>query len=253
MASFDLFQEKLLDIEGGYQDNPNDRGNYNADGELVGTNYGIAAFTLEAWLNRTVTKEDMLNLTQAEAITIFKSKFWDKHRLSEVTSQPVAEIICDGCVNHGAGSRTKRGGVHIAQVVLNQLGEDLTVDGALGSRTLAAINRQIKTKEAQLYNRYKVERIQYYHDIVAAKPSQAVFLQGWLNRMDEFVTMAEPIEVVTTTTSSTTDELQKYVEELYYFTAGLTKVRQSDSSLKEWSWVLVVIAFLLIGFMMRRG
>jgi len=35
MADFQLFKNKFLDIEGGYQNNPADRGNYNRDGELV--------------------------------------------------------------------------------------------------------------------------------------------------------------------------------------------------------------------------
>ena len=58
--------------EGGYENNPNDSGNWTGgkvgEGELKGTKYGISASEFPAL--------DIVNLTEAEAQAIYKSKYW---------------------------------------------------------------------------------------------------------------------------------------------------------------------------------
>jgi len=242
MADFQLFKNKILDIEGGYQNNPADRGNYNRDGELVGTNFGIAAFTYERWYDKTATESAMRNLTRDEALGIFEGHFWLRNRIDEIDDQQIAEIICDGIINHGTGSRTKKGGVHLAQVALNELGEDLTVDGALGSKTLAAINRQIETQKGRLFNRYRALRVEYYHAIVESKPSQSVFLQGWLKRMDEFPKLPEaPMVQVEPPTLP-----EKLVDEATQILRGLPKIIHSPSARREWALIGAIICISVL-------
>ena len=237
MADFQLFKNKILDIEGGYQNNPADRGNYNRDGELVGTNFGIAAFTYEKWYGETATESAMKNLTRDEALEIFEGHFWLRNRIDEIDDQQIAEIICDGIINHGTGSRTKKGGVHLAQVALNELGENLTVDGALGSKTLATINRQIEIQKGRLFNRYRALRIEYYHAIVDSKPSQSVFLQGWLKRMDEFPTLPETPLVIVEPPSLP----ERIADEATHILKGLPKIIHSPSARREWALIGAVI------------
>lgn len=253
MANFQLFKNKILDIEGSYQNNPADRGNYNKDGELVGTNFGIAAFTYERWYGKTATENAMLSLTKNDALEIFEGHFWLRNRIDEIESQVIAEIICDGIINHGTGSRTKKGGVHLAQVALNELGENLTVDGILGSKTLAAINRQAEIRLGKLHNRYRELRIEYYHAIVDSKPSQSVFLQGWMKRMDEFPSLPEmPVADVSPPTLP-----EKIATDAFYTLKGLTKVVHSPSARREWALIsglicLTVFVALLTTSLARR-
>ena len=62
MADFNKAHKYIIQEEGGYQDMPNDTGNY-TDGVLIGTNYGISADTLKSFLGRTPTKDEMKNLS----------------------------------------------------------------------------------------------------------------------------------------------------------------------------------------------
>ena len=143
MAAFNLFIDKLLQLEAGYQDNKNDRGNYNADGQLVGTKFGISAPKLEAYYKRTISRADMLDLPKSVAISIYGAD-WKRHRLNEFESQELAEVVFDGIVNHGPGSKSVDGGVTLLQKALNAFGDKLVVDGVIGSKTLAAVSKQNK-------------------------------------------------------------------------------------------------------------
>lgn len=48
MAKIELFFPKLMKYEGGFTDNPNDKGNYD-NGVLAGTNRGITLTTYKAF------------------------------------------------------------------------------------------------------------------------------------------------------------------------------------------------------------
>lgn len=82
--SIDGFKAALaftMGEEKGYQDDPDDCGNYCSgqagDGPLVGTNFGISAPVLSSWLGRPATRQDMLDLTQDTAQAIFRALFWN--------------------------------------------------------------------------------------------------------------------------------------------------------------------------------
>ena len=198
MASFLAFLPLLSQAEGGFQKNPADRGNYNSRGELVGTNWGISAQTLERWRGYPPTESDMRNLPKPEADQIYKEWFWDEVRADDIASQAIANNVADAQVNHPGT------GVRILQTVLNAQGSSLIVDGRLGPRTLAALNQ---SPEADTFNQFTEGRRAWYNfrasqlapagswgDLFASwgfrsDPSQIVFLDGWLNRLDLFPPM----------------------------------------------------------------
>ena len=68
MAKFDPAYSIVLRLEGGYQNNPADKGNYNSLGDLVGTKYGISAPVLEQWIGRPPTKMDMADYFQSDSL-----------------------------------------------------------------------------------------------------------------------------------------------------------------------------------------
>ena len=63
------------------------------------------------------------------------------------------------------------------------MGYDLTVDGGMGPNTLKAIN---STNQVDFYNNFKQARIDYYNDLANRIPSQKKWLNGWLNKVNEF-------------------------------------------------------------------
>lgn len=172
MANFMTAYNIVAGHEGGYQKHPNDSGNYNSLDQLVGTNWGISAPVYEAYLDRPPSESDMRNMSKQTAANIYKSNFWDKIRGDQIQSQAVANIFFDGAVNHG------RTGVRIMQRVLG-----VAVDGIVGPVTLGKLN---SFDPAKVYLSYKQARTNFYHQLSREKPRLAVFLQGWLKRINSF-------------------------------------------------------------------
>lgn len=172
MANFEPAYNLVAAAEGGYQAHPNDTGNYNSLGQLVGTNWGISAPVYETWIGRPPTADDMRDMTKAEAKQIYRSNFWNKIQGDKINDQPVANIFFDGVVNHG------RTGIMIMQQVLG-----LPADGIAGPVTITEINRR---PPEQTYIQYREARRQFYRDLVSRKPALSVFLDGWINRIEKF-------------------------------------------------------------------
>lgn len=171
MANFNTSYYRTAQHEGGYQANPNDTGNYNSLGELVGTNHGINAQVYENWLGYPPTQQQMANMPQSTAKLIFQTRFWSKMMGDQISSQPLADIIYDGIVNHGKG-------VELLQQVLG-----IVDDNIFGATTLTAVQA---ADPGQLYVDYKERRRKYYIWLANWRPANQVFLQGWLNRLNTY-------------------------------------------------------------------
>lgn len=242
MANFDLFKGRILQIEGGYQDDPDDSGNYDSIGRLVGTNYGISAKRLEDYRGRSITVHEMKNLTVHEAVSIYKKFYWDKHRMGDFQDQDLSELVCDGIIHHGPGGRNQSGGVTILQKALNEMGESLTEDGIIGSETLAAVDRQTANNKPQLYNTIRFGRLELFDIIVANKPSKSKFLLGWQNRINNYF-------------PALSEEDQSNISpkhQVYYYTTGIKDVGRSDSARREWAIILCVLILLIGGIYWYR-
>lgn len=185
MANFKLFQDKILQIEGGYNDSFGLAEAYTDDDRLIGVNRGITARTLENYLGRRASAEEMKNLSRRLALKIYEEEYWNRYRLNEFLSQELAELVADSIIQHGPGNANDIGGVTILQEALNDLGEDLKVDGRLGPLTVAAANRQSGLNGAALYNIIREDRIAYYKELALSDPAMAPNLTGWLNRMEQ--------------------------------------------------------------------
>lgn len=127
-----------LHYEGGYQARPDDRGNW-FDGRLIGTNRGISAPTLAAWLGQdraeSLTAEDMRSLPETEARAIYAAHYWNPIRGDDLPPG-IDLMLFDFAVLAGP-----RRSVSIAQALLARLLGTITIDGFLGPRTLGAIQR----------------------------------------------------------------------------------------------------------------
>jgi lysozyme family protein len=161
MADFGPALDFLLPHEGGYSNNPSDKG-----GE---TNFGITKATAA----RHGYTGPMVDLTAEQAGAIYAAEYWPG--LEQVENQAVASKILDLRVNFGVA-----GGNRLAQQAANVLVDPPTaVDGRWGPDTVATINA---ADPSALLDELANAAAARYQAIVDADPSQETFLRGWMRR-----------------------------------------------------------------------
>lgn len=164
MAEFNRYAKKLVEIEGGYVNHPEDKGGP--------TNLGITLNTFRQYCGQGKTIKDLRNMSYGTWCEIMKDMYWDKCLGDEIHNQALAEIIVDWCVNSGTVGLRK-----VQEIV------GVKPDGIAGPKTLSAING---ANQKELFDRILSARNQFYVNIVKKNPSQRVFMNGWMNRLNHF-------------------------------------------------------------------
>ena len=118
--------------------------------------------------------DDIENMTVEQARKLYRIHFWDKYNYDKVSDFIVAARCFDMTVNMGAKQTGK-----IVQRALNNLGNSLKVDGAIGKNTFATINC---TDPEMLMSEIRQEHAQFYINLIAAKPKFEKYRKGWLRR-----------------------------------------------------------------------
>ena len=158
MAKFEPAIHVVLKHEGGYANDPRDRG-----GE---TKFGIS--------QRSYPNLDIENLTRKDARAIYLRDFWKPGRFGSIRSQSVATKAFDLSVNMG-----RKRAARLLQTSVNELGGQLKRDGIIGPRTLKAVN---KLSPAKLLTELRAQAALRYARIALRDPTQKVFLKGWMRR-----------------------------------------------------------------------
>lgn len=109
-------------------------------------------------------------LTLEQAKAIYFKKYWLASKCDKLPT-PVNACHFDAVTNHGADRAAK----------LLQKALGVTADGAIGPKTIAAINC---ADPDVLCMKMIEERDAFYHRLVAAKPALRKFLKGWLKRTE---------------------------------------------------------------------
>jgi lysozyme family protein len=178
--------EKVLKHEGGYVNLPGlDRGGR--------TNFGVTQRVYEDFIGRKLSGPDtdalpgqpmgeaervMRNMPIGNAVQIYKTLYWDKINGDRIRRYSMAAAIFDQAINRGHVAAVKQ-----AQKVLARDFNypSIVEDGIAGNQTVSALNA---VDEAKFLNSYLQESILAYKRIVERNPSQAVFLSGWLKRVE---------------------------------------------------------------------
>lgn len=166
-TTFEEIIEVVLAHEGGFVDDPDDRGG--------ATNWGVTQAVWEDHLEDEFTSEDVRNFTREQAIALYKEEFWIPSQ-SEKLPEEIREVYFDMCVNHG-----QRNAVKILQTAVNAKGGNIDVDGAIGPNTIREASK-LKLWEVQ------VERSGFYWNLVfvgsfyGKRNSQQKFIRGWIRR-----------------------------------------------------------------------
>jgi len=174
MKPFDYAFEQTLCLEGGYSDDPVDRGGR--------TNGGITEATLkDAYLRGLVSTRDVASLSKEEARRIYKADYWDALKLDSVLSPAIAAEIFDTTVNMGRSAAVK-----ILQEALNYLGESLAMDSGMGMKDLGALNKWSSKDERALFVCLNGFQFIRYVGIVEMNASQKRFARGWTKRIQTY-------------------------------------------------------------------
>lgn len=168
-----LIADTISRWEGGYVNHPADHGGP--------THFGITQRTLAAFRGRPVTAEDVRTLPRAEAVTIYRQRYWQTTGVDRLP-EPLQPVVFDSAVNLGPGAA-----VRLLQQALGDLGAPVAVDGVLGAVTAATAARLVAERGAgPVINAVCDRRQRHYDALVAADPTHACFRAGWRRRCDGF-------------------------------------------------------------------
>ena len=169
MAKLDLFAPKILRYEGGFVNDPKDRGG--------ATNMGVP---LSTW--RTVgydkdgdgdiDADDIRILSKADALSVLRLNYWNRWKADQINNQSIAEILVDWVWGSG------KWGIVIPQRILKVID-----DGIVGMGTLFAVNN---VNQRGLHASIFQTRKTFIEELVKNHPDQLKFFNGWMNRLNNF-------------------------------------------------------------------
>jgi lysozyme family protein len=160
-SKFSIAVDYVLANEGGFSNNPNDRGGM--------TKFGIS--------KASYPHVDIQNLTKDDAVKIYKKDMWDRFKLERIKDQDVANKVFDMIVLMGKARATL-----LFESTLIKLGFAIPKDGILDDEMVHIINNY---NSGTLLSKYREELKKFIDRIVETNPSQKVFYKGWMNRINQ--------------------------------------------------------------------
>lgn len=168
MAVIKNLAPKIAQWEGGYVNDPVDKGG--------ATNMGV---TVATWRQVGYDKDgdgdidgdDVKLLTKKDFEAVLK-KYWDRWKADKIENQSIANILVDWVWGSGVW------GIKIPQRILG-----VVEDGIVGEKTLCVLNAR---NQKELFNEIFLARVKFLNDIVKRDPSQKRFIKGWINRLNDF-------------------------------------------------------------------
>ena len=162
MADYRKLKPFILRWGGGYINDQADLGKQ--------TNKGVTLSTYRSVFGKNKTVSDLKKITDEQWEFIFKKFYWDKWKADDINDQNVANILVDWLWCSGSY------GIKIPQRVLC-----VSVDGIVGSKTIAAINAR---DGRELFDTIKQERKDFIDRICQTRPQNRKFKNGWMNRIN---------------------------------------------------------------------
>jgi lysozyme family protein len=178
---FNIAFDKLMEHEGGFVDDPQDRGG--------ATKYGISLRYLKSRKDVVdydgdgdVDKDDICKMNKMDAKVIYYNDWWRKYGYYKVNSQNLSAKIFDLSVNMGPKNPHK-----FAQKACNLIsGSSLSVDGIFGQKTIDALNNLEQDSIRKVLHLICLYAIEFYLNITITSEESfsknSRFVNGWINR-----------------------------------------------------------------------
>jgi lysozyme family protein len=184
MQSVQQIAAQIVAREGGFVDDPDDPGGATKYGVTIGT---MRCLGLDLDRDGDVDVADVRRLTRADATAIFIKHYYDKPLIAQLP-EPLRPSVFDMYVNAGGNA------IRILQRVLNDMKEQVVVDGALGPQSLGAAARVFARAPDALVDAYGIARRNYYFRLADRRPASRKYVctragnkGGWIKRAEEFI------------------------------------------------------------------
>jgi lysozyme family protein len=166
-ADFEKALAFMLGAEGGYTNDPSDHGGP--------TNKGITQTEYSDWLRKHhLPPRKVADILNADVREIYWEEYWMKGRCDRMP-WPLCLAHFDASVNVGVGQAAK----------FLQRALDVKDDGSIGPVTLRTLREALeKHAPVELAERLVDQRDPFYRRLAENEVSQARFLTGWLNRVE---------------------------------------------------------------------
>lgn len=167
MAKLEPLAKFILSYEGGFVNDPKDRGG--------ATNKGV---TIATWRAQGYDKngdgridvKDLKLITDADAINLMRKNYWNRWKADQINDQAIANMLVDWAWSSG------RHAIVIPQQMLG-----VTADGIVGPKTIEALNR---TYAPTFFRQLRARRLRFIDNFIRNVPSQKRFEAGWYRRIN---------------------------------------------------------------------
>ena len=184
MKSVEAIADAIIAREGGYVNDPDDPGGATNFGVTIGT---MTRLGMDLDGDGRVTPADVQRLTRAQARKIFVDHYFHRPRIAKLPEAIQASVF-DMYVNAGGNA------VKILQRLLNDMGQRISVDGAIGPQTIEAAQIAYASAPEHLADAYGIARRNYYYALADRRPSSRKYARrrdggkgGWIIRAEEFI------------------------------------------------------------------
>ena len=132
--------------------------------------------------------EHHVNAAVGQARDIFVDHYFHRPGIVKLP-KPIQASVFDMYVNAGANA------VKILQRLLNDMGQTIAVDGAIGPQTIEAAQIAYGSAPNHLADAYGIARRNYYYALADRRPASRKYARrrdggkgGWIVRAEEFIT-----------------------------------------------------------------
>lgn len=164
--NFEECLERVLKFEGGYCNNPADRGGP--------TNKGITQVTYDNFrIGKGLNRQPVSGISGDEVREIYKNAYW-KPIHGDDLPEATSAVLFDAAVHSGVNRATR----WLQKVV------GVKQDGAFGPATFRAVNEYVaRNGDKDLAREMVGQREAFLYDLIERDPNQATFAKGWNNRL----------------------------------------------------------------------
>jgi lysozyme family protein len=175
---------EIVEREGGYVNDPDDPGGPTKHGVTLHT---MRRLGLDLDGDGLVGAADVQRLSQDQAIDIFLKHYFERPGIGRLPTVLHPQVF-DMYVNAGSNA------VRILQLLLVQMGYDVSVDGVIGPQTQAAAQRAAVDAPNHFSDAYGVARRNYYFALADRRPNARKYARtrsgdkgGWITRAETFI------------------------------------------------------------------